>query len=264
MIALLTDFGLDDPFVGEMKGVLLGLHPEAVIVDVTHGIRPGAVREAAWVLARSLSAFPDGTVHVAVVDPGVGTERRALAARCGGRCFVGPDNGVLMTALETLGGAAEIREITTRELDRRRRGTTFDGRDLFAPAAARLAAGFDLAQLGPEVQDPVPMPGFAPRPVEGGFQVEVVRVDRFGNVVLAAEEAFLRDTWEDWRGVSVQCGDVRLEGVRLGYGDVAKGESLLVIGGSGTLEIARNRGSADRTFGLSAGDLVFLAGPVQD
>ena len=264
MIALLTDFGLEDPFVGEMKGVILGIHPGAVIVDVTHGILPGAVREAAWVLANTLPSFPEDTVHVAVVDPGVGTERRALAARWGRRFLVGPDNGVLMAALPAGDPDVEIRALTIRTVDRVRRGTTFDGRDLFAPAAAHLAAGGALSELGPEVQDPVPMASFEPRPREGGFEVEVIRADRFGNIILSVDEAFLRRTWsEDWRDVALELPDGELRGIHLGYSDVSAGEAVLVIGGSGVLELSLNRGSADRKYDLSSGDRLRLSGPGQ-
>ncbi|GJM44413.1 MAG: hypothetical protein DHS20C21_12550 [Gemmatimonadota bacterium] len=264
MITLLTDFGSSDSWVGEMKGVMLGIDPSIPIVDVTHGITAGGIREAAWILSRAWEVFPAGTIHVAVVDPGVGGERRGIAARAGGHWFVGPDNGVLIAAIDRADAdpAAEIREITLRELGHVRRGTTFDGRDLFAPTAARLHGGLPFLEIGPEISDPVRLPGFAPRPKGEAWSVEIARVDRFGNLVTVADEGFLRAQFgDDWRDVSVELANAPLRGISLGYGDVAVGETLLSIGGAGTLEISVNRGSARASLGLVAGDTVLLNGP---
>jgi S-adenosylmethionine hydrolase len=262
VVSLLTDFGLSDPYVGEMKAVLRRLAPAVDVIDLTHGIAPGAVREAAWVLRTAWAQFPASTCHVAVVDPGVGGERRALAAEAGGHTFVGPDNGLLVPALEEA-GVVEIREIATRETEHRRRGTTFDGRDVFAPVAARLAGGLPLAHLGPEVHDPVALASFAPRAVGGNaWEAEVVRVDRFGNVVTAADEAFLRRTFgEEWRGVAVRVGGSVLGPIRLAYAEVGAGEPLLTIGGAGTLEVCLNRASAGKRLGLRTGDFVRIEPP---
>lgn len=262
LVTLLTDFGLGDPYVGEMKGVLLRLAPGTSIVDVTHGIRPGAIREGAWVLSRVWASFPDGTCHVVVVDPGVGSGRRGLVVSAGGHRFVGPDNGLLQAAFEPPG--AEIREIALRELEHVRRGTTFDGRDVFAPAAARLVLGAGVGEFGPEVTDPVSLAPFRPvRHPGGGFVVEIVRTDRFGNLVTPLEEGFLREVFaEDWRSVAVIAGKVRLQGVKLAYTDVEPAEGVLTIGGAGTLEISVRDGNARKRLGLDAGDTVILEGPV--
>ena len=262
IVTLLTDFGLTDPYVGEMKAVLVRLAPGITVIDLTHGIAPGAVREAAWVLRNAWDQFPAGTCHVAVVDPGVGSERRALVADAGGHLFVGPDNGVLHPAWE-MAGLSEIREISTRETEHRRRGTTFDGRDVFAPLAARLATGLSVSQVGREVHDPVTLPSFAPRPRGTGvWETEVVRVDRFGNLVTAADETFLREALgEEWRALEVKLEGTWLRGVRLGYEEVPRGEALLTIGGAGALEISVNQGSARKRFGLRAGDVVRIEAP---
>ena len=260
-IALLTDFGLSDPYVGEMKAVLLRLAPASPVVDVTHGVRPGAIREAGWILSRVFPQYPAGTVHVVVVDPGVGSGRRGLVVSAGGHLFVGPDNGVLQAAFEA--GSAEIRELAVRELDHVRRGTTFDGRDVFAPAAAGLASGADPATFGPEVTDPVTLPGYRPaRRAGGGFEAEIIRADRFGNLITTVEEGFLRETFgEDWRGASVTVGTTSIAGVRLAYADVGVGELLLSIGGSGTLEVSVHGGSARKHLGAGAGDRILLELP---
>jgi len=261
IITLLTDFGLRDPFVGEMKAVLLGLAPEARLVDLTHGVTAGGVREAAWILRKAWELFPAGTCHLVVVDPGVGGSRRALAASAGGHVFVGPDNGVLAPALASA-GEPQVREIAVRELDRVRRGTTFDGRDVFAPAAARLARGAELAEFGPEIRDFLAVASFVPEPVPGGWSVEIVRADHFGNLVTTAEEDFLRrELGERWREARVRIGESWIEGIRLSYGEVAEGESLLSIGGSGTLEVSVNRGSARERHGAEPGERVLLAAP---
>lgn len=220
-VALLTDFGLLDPYVGEMHGVVAAISPQVRVLDHGHGVRPGSVREGAWMLARGFGAFPAGTVHVAVVDPGVGGERRALVASAGGRLFVGPDNGLLAPALEAAargGGEIEVRELTLREIDRTRRGSTFDGRDVFAPAAARLAAGLPVGECGPEVADWETLDSFVPVARDGGYEGEIIRVDRFGNLITTVEEAFLRGKLgEDWRRLRVRAGGASLTGVRLSY-----------------------------------------------
>jgi S-adenosylmethionine hydrolase len=261
LVTLLTDFGTRDPFVGEMKGVMACVAPEIRFVDLTHDVARGNVREAAWVLAKSVPWFPPGTCHLVVVDPGVGSDRRALAAEAGGHRFVGPDNGVLAPALDGARGA-RIREIAVREVDRPRRGTTFDGRDRFAPVAARLALGASLDELGPEVDDPVRPASFAPAPEGDGWSAEIIRVDRFGNLVTTAEEGFLRrEMGEAWRHARVRAGATWVEGIRTAYSDSDPGRPLLSIGGSGVLEISVREGSAADALGLRAGDRITVAPP---
>jgi S-adenosylmethionine hydrolase len=259
---LITDFGAKDPFVGELKLVILRLAPGTAIVDVTHGIAAGAVREGAWVLRQAWRNAPEGSCHLAVVDPGVGGERRGLAARAGGQLFVGPDNGLLAPALEEA-GIESIHEIAWRETEHRRAGTTFDGRDVFAPVVARLLRGASLREVGPEIDDPIPMAPYRPAPLaEGGHRVEVIRVDRFGNIVTVAEESFLRETFgQDWRDVGIEVDGAEVRGIRLGYSEVAAGQLLLSIGGSGTLELSVRDGSARQTTGIRAGSFIRLLPP---
>jgi S-adenosylmethionine hydrolase len=262
LVAILTDFGLSDAYVGEMKGVLAALAPSSRVVDLTHGITPGAVREGAWVLAKSLPFFPPGSVYLAVVDPGVGGQRSGLAAAAGGRLFVGPDNGLLAPALAAAAGEGErpeVRSLDLREIDRPRRGSTFDGRDVFAPAAARLAAGLPLGEVGPELEGWESLTPFRPVPREDGWDLEIVRVDRFGNLVTVAEEAFLREELgEEWRSARVRVVGREVDGIRLAYEDVEPGQPLLTIGSAGTLELSLNRGSAAHELGLAAGTSVRL------
>ena len=254
IITLLTDFGLEDSYAGEMKGRILGAHPAATIVDVTHEIAPGRIREGAWMLLRSWRAFPKSTIHVAVIDPGVGSRRRGVAARAHGHFFVGPDNGLLHPVL-TADPASELREIGRVHRWESGKGTTFDGRDLFAPLAGALAAGMAFARVGPPAGDPVPLEPFLLAPEKDGWVVEIVAVDRYGNLITCASESFLRDTFGDaWRETRVRSGSSEIRTVRDAYQDVRLGELLLTIGSAGTLEISMNGGHASQSLGLGAGD----------
>lgn len=251
-VTLLTDFGTADGYVGEMKGVLLSGGAER-LVDVSHDVEQGEVRAAAWALWRIWSRFPPDTVHLVVVDPGVGSQRRAVAARAGGRWFVGPDNGLLTWV------AREHEVRSAVELDPDRTGLeplsdTFHGRDLFAPAAARLASGGDAGDLGPSLR-PDSMETFgtgeARRASSGGIRGEVWHVDRFGNVVtnipsdaLPPESAVIRVAGEEVRGV------------RRSYAAVEPGELVLTQGSVGTLEVSVRNGSAARRLSVEPGDPV--------
>jgi hypothetical protein len=224
VLTLTSDFGARDPFVAQMKGVILGLCPQATIVDVTHDVAPGDVIEGALALMRAAPWFPADTVHVAVVDPGVGTARAAIACRAGGHTFVGPDNGVLSWAA---GRGSRCRRIAH---DERRAAPTFHGRDVFAPAAARLAGGAPLHELGPAH----PMRRLA-RPRTPC----VLGADRFGNLLLSVEAERLPR----------RCRAVRVEGLDRAplvrtYADVAPGALLAYAGSSGFVEVAVRDGSA--------------------
>jgi hypothetical protein len=240
VISLTTDFGLVDGYVAAMKGVMLTICPQATLVDVCHEIRPQAILEAAYVLSTAAPYFPPGTVHLVVVDPGVGTARRAVAVETGRAIYVAPDNGVLGLALagDEPRSAVELAEARYRLPAV---SATFHGRDLFAPAAAHLAGGRSLAEMGPAlpVTDLVALP-----PSE---QPEVLHVDRFGNLVtsyrVAAGEGRL----------AVTVGGVRLTGPARTYAEVEPGEILTYVGSSGYLEIAVRGGSAARLLGVGAG-----------
>ena len=192
MITLTTDFGLRDPFVGVMKGVILGINPEATIVDVTHEIPPQDIAGAAYHLANAWHHFPGGTVHLVVVDPGVGSKRRAIAVSAEGHYFVAPDNGLLTRVLHEA-GAWRACAITESHYMAPQPSRTFHGRDLFAPAAAHLSRGIALENFGPEVMDPVLAPEELPR-IEGrAIRARIIHVDRFGNLVLNVDGRILTD-----------------------------------------------------------------------
>jgi len=242
IVTLLTDFGLKDPYVAMMKGVILSIHPGARIVDVTHHIPPGDIRHAAHTVKETYPYFPEGTVHVAVVDPGVGTERRAIGLCARSHFFVGPDNGIFWPIIETIPDATIVHLSKPcyflPEVSR-----TFHGRDIFAPVAAHLSRGADLLDMGPVIHDPIPLMLPIPRQ-EGEFlHGEIVRVDRFGNLItnIRCEDvgAFARN-----HRVAISIGDLRMEGIRQTYGQAPRGEPLALFDSSGHLEIAVNSGRA--------------------
>ena len=245
IITLLTDYGTSDSYVGEVKGVLLSLAPGATLVDLTHEIAPGDVAAAGYILARAWSRFPAGTVHLAVVDPGVGTARPALALRTREHCFVGPDNGIFGGVLR---GAEVVAVQLTIPLGA---SATFHGRDLFAPAAARLARGESLDHLGKRYTAiPRRLSGTAPR-YEGKVVVgEVIYVDRYGNLVTNLTTEFVPPY------AVLEADSLTIGPLRSTFGDVEKGGLLAYIGSGGTVEIAVRDGSASRRLGLGVGGRV--------
>ena len=241
LITLLSDFGLRDSYVAEMKAALLGHLPDARIVDITHDLAPGDVVAARYLLGRTWNRFPSGTVHLVVVDPGVGTDRRALAAAAHGHRFVAPDNGVLTDVL----ASAEVVGLPTP----RAVSATFHGRDLFAPAAAALAAGTTLASLGQAVADPVRLPTPELHDTAGGMTGEVIYVDRFGTLVTNLRPEHVV------RGGAVMVGKIAAP-VRSTFGDVEPGEFVAFVGSGGTVEIAVRNGSAVARTGAGVGSAV--------
>jgi S-adenosylmethionine hydrolase len=266
IITLLTDFGTDDTYVGQMKGEIARLCPEATVIDLTHAVPPQAVEQGAFLLESAVEPFPDGTVHLAVVDPGVGTERLALAAGAGRRFFVGPDNGLLSCA-RPMGrrpieaGRVEVPEsvqVVSLDLPRDRRvAATFHGRDLFSLAAARLARGRALESLGSSVGSMVALPPFRARERrDGGLEGRVVHIDRFGNVITSLHVSQLRS-----RPLVVHLADVSVTTYVRTYGE---GDGLVsLIGSSGFLEVAEVNGNAARRLDVALGGLVTVtqAGP---
>jgi S-adenosylmethionine hydrolase len=239
IITLLTDFGLSDSYVAEVKGMLLSRAPGATLVDVSHQVAPGDLRAGQYLLARAWHRFPAGTVHLAVVDPGVGTARRALAAEAAGHRLVAPDNGLL----SFLPDAARFVSLPLPE----GAAPTFHGRDLFAPAAAALAMGAALEDLGTPITDASRSP--LPAPHHDGVAVvgEVLHVDRFGTLI------------SNIPGGEVEPGvRIRVEGTDVGalrrtFRDAERGAVVAVVGSGGTVEIAVRDGSAARLLGVGVG-----------
>lgn len=245
IITLLTDFGNADAYVAEMKGVLLSGAPDATLVDVTHSVSPGDVRAASYILSRAWRRFPEGTVHLAVVDPGVGTARAALALRAHGHAFVGPDNGIFSEVLRD--SEVEVVELAACE----GAAPTFHGRDVFAPAAAALASGRALHVLGAAFTG-IPERIATREPYHEGKTLvgEVIYVDRFGTLVTN----FTPENLPSYATVEIE--DVDLGRLHRTFGDVPTGGLLAYVGSGGQIEIAVRDGSAARRLGVGVGGRV--------
>ncbi len=256
IVTLLTDYGRDDDFVGVCHGVIRGIHPEAQIVDITHGVERYAVRQGALVLRNTLPYMPLG-VHVGVIDPQVGTERRALALRTvDGRVLVGPDNGLLSLAWERCGGIDLAMDVTRSPHRLEPVSATFHGRDIFAPVAAHLARGAELAdagdQLDPDELQVVGLP--EPRVEDGTLIGHALVVDRFGNVALNVDHEDMAGTGITLGGiVEIEAaGELYLATYAQTFADVRPGELLIYEDAYRTLAVAINRGDAAGTLALRA------------
>jgi S-adenosyl-L-methionine hydrolase (adenosine-forming) len=244
VITLLTDFGLSDPFVGIMKGVIVSAFPSARIIDLCHGIAPQSVPEAAFWLERSFGWFPVGSVHVVVVDPGVGSARRIVALATTGHYFLAPDNGSLAPSLLSSPGAS-VREVDVARHGLEPRHATFHGRDVFAPVAARLASGsLAFASLGDRVE---PRPCVLEPPVNDGEHITgaVITIDRFGNLITNLGQELIHGV----RAPYVSIGGHAVRVVRT-YADAQPGELIALVNAFDVIEIAVRDGSAERQLGL--------------
>jgi len=242
MVTLLTDFGLKDPYVGMMKGVILSVNPVARIIDISHHIKPGSIHEAAHILHEAYPYFPEGTVHVTVVDPGVGTDRRAILGVTRSHLFVGPDNGILWPILNAFEDVTIIHLTETRYV-LPHVSLTFHGRDIFAPVAGHLTRGVDPFDMGPVIHDPVELKLPAPFRKGDFLYGRIVRVDHFGNLITNIPRREIETFIGDRRPV-IRIGDLFIEGLSRTYADASKGEALALFGSSGYLEIAVNSGRA--------------------
>ncbi|HEX9188431.1 MAG TPA: SAM-dependent chlorinase/fluorinase [Vicinamibacteria bacterium] len=255
VIALLTDFGLQDPYVGAMKGAILSACPGATLVDVLHDVPAHDVFAGALALDAAYGHFPGGTVFVAVVDPGVGSDRRPIGVGAGRWLFVGPDNGLFTFVLDAH-PSARVHLLANPALHREPLSPVFHGRDLFGPAAGRLASGMALDETGPPVKDPVRLVLPGKRRTAEGWEGSVVHADRFGNLTTNLLEADLAALGRrGLGGLEVLLGERHVPLVRF-YSEVASGEACALVGSSGRLEIAVNRGRADALAGASPGSPV--------
>jgi S-adenosylmethionine hydrolase len=250
VITLTTDFGTQDAYVGVMKGVILRLNPEAQIVDLSHEIPPQGIQQAAFLLSTSFRYFPEGTIHLAVVDPGVGGERRALAARSGDAYFVAPDNGAL-SYVASRGAFQEVVELTNSDFWLSPVSNTFHGRDVLAPVAAHLSLGVELARLGESVVEIVSLPMPSPEWKGPRLAGQVVYIDRFGNLVTdIPAEALPSGPY------TVHPAERAIPHLHRTYCQVVKGETLAYIGSSGFMEIAVREGSAKELLRATVGTVV--------
>jgi S-adenosylmethionine hydrolase len=259
IIALLTDFGTRDHYVATMKGVILQINPKITLVDISHEIDPQDLFHGAFVLRQSLPYFPPETIFVAVVDPGVGTSRRILAARYSNRVVLAPDNGIL-TLLHRDAELQDIRVVENRRFFASKLSTTFHGRDIFAPVAGHLSNGVPLEQVGPPAEH-IDILSIA-KPLhhkDGTLEGQVVIVDRFGNLLTNISELDLSAARAPHRGPHiVQLGPHRIGPIRTTYTDVPPGQPLALVGSSQLLEISVNKGNAARQLGVGVGAGVVL------
>ena len=251
IVTLTTDFGTRDPWVGVMKGVILGIAPAARLVDVSHEITAQNILEGALCLEAAARFFPRGTIHLAVVDPGVGSARRAIAVRAGGQYYVGPDNGLLSLAFAQTSAPVTAVALTAAEYRLSPLSRTFHGRDLFAPAAAHLAAGVPLERFGPAVADPVRLALPAARREGDLVRGEVLGVDRFGNLLTSVRDEDLGPLASD--ALAVKIGEVELGAPVSAYADAPPGGLGAIVGSTGRLEVFARDGSAQARLGLGCG-----------
>ena len=259
LLSLLTDFGLMDPFVAEMKAIILSICPEVRIIDITHQVEKFDIRMGAFLLAGAAPYFPGGTVHLGVVDPGVGSERRPIVIQTNRSIFVGPDNGLLIPAAQ-FESILHVYELTNRSMMLGDVSTTFHGRDIFAPAAAHLASGYSPKDCGPEITDyvgsPYPQPTLEATTAKG----EVLHIDRFGNIVTSFSRADLsRMNWKLGHEISLSLNRRRVSArfVRT-YSDLGVNEFGILVGSHGFLEVACRQQSAARRIGARRASSVRL------
>ncbi len=255
-ITLLTDFGLRDGYPGVMKGVIWRIAPDAQIADITHSIPPQNIRLGALALARTAPFFPPGTIHVAVVDPGVGTDRLPMGLACGNHFFIGPDNGLFTLVMDQAARTGE--PIQAFHLDQPRYwlpsiSRVFHGRDIFAPVAAHLANGVPLEQMGSPLPNPVRLAVPHPYPLfGGGYRGEVVEVDTFGNLSTNLEDSL----FSNWNTVTVSLAGRQIEGLVSTFGDRPVGSLVALVGTHHDLVISIVNGDASRALGISLGAMV--------
>jgi S-adenosylmethionine hydrolase len=254
IITLTTDFGLSDPYVAMMKGVILSFNPRAVLVDLTHKIKAGSISQAAGLMDETFVYFPRGSVHLCVVDPGVGSSRRPIAVEAKGHFFVGPDNGIFWPVIQD-DSEAKVIHLQVRRFFLPDVSHTFHGREIFAPVAAYLSLGADLDDMGPWIRDPVQILMPRPRESDDILYGEIVRVDNFGNLVsnISAKELA---TFLGSGRPRFEVGKLAIVKLSQTYAEGEEGEPLALINSSNRLEIAVNLGRASEYIGVEMGEIV--------
>ncbi|ETR71551.1 MAG: hypothetical protein OMM_02406 [Candidatus Magnetoglobus multicellularis str. Araruama] len=254
-ISLITDFGLCDEYVGVMKGVIAGINPHAKVIDISHEVCPQNIIQAAHILCASYAYFPKNTVHLAVVDPGVGTDRRIIAIASKNHFFVAPDNGILSLIINRFCRAVHV---TRSDFFMPKVSTTFHARDIFAPVAAILSKNEDIKALGDEIpiQDLITIPNIDPI-LNNQLVGTVIMADRFGNLITNISEKDLDII--DWRtSACIHVGNHTIFGISTHYMQVEKGESVALMGSKGLLEISVNCGNAKQLLGVNIDDKIFV------
>lgn len=272
-IAILTDFGTDDNYVGVMKGIIRSISPDVNIIDITHAIAPQHVRQAAFTLLNTYTYFPPDTIFLVVVDPGVGTERRSVAVQAGGYTFIAPDNGVLSYVLKQLDTFQTI-SITNPDYRLREISFTFHGRDLFAPASAHLANGISVSEMGEQVNDLMTLPEPELVVKERHMIGEIIHIDHFGNIISSIgtikwnteERLTLLPAFNTGQPTvrilaehaQIKIAEEEIDTIHPTYNKVPRGELVALVGSDGFLEIAVNQGSAKSRLDVMTGDRVEL------
>ena len=259
VIALLTDFGEDDFFTASLKGVILETNPSARIVDISHRVPPFDIRAAGFILSACAPFFPFRTVFLTVVDPGVGSSRRILAAECEGRFYVAPDNGVLSRVLAA-GEAVRVHSVMEEKYFLPGGSKTFEGRDKMAPVAARLVGALSVGDLGPEIRDWTRIPDSRPEASGGTIRGQVLYVDRFGNCITDIPAGLLETQVEKLgsKSISLTLRGRKVRDFLPCYDVQEKGQPLFLVGSLGLVEVAVCRGSAAQLFGARPGDEVSM------
>jgi hypothetical protein len=257
VITLTTDFGVGSPYIAAMRGVILSINPGANIVDLTHSIPPQDIRQGAWALEQTSRWFPPGTIHVAVVDPGVGSQRRIVYAEIGEQRYVAPDNGLLGRLVVR---ASPIRIVAVQEPEHwlPHVSATFHGRDIMAPVAARLSLGLDPERLGPAAGDLIQLPWKEALVLPGKIQGSVLSVDSFGNLITDITEAMLAGAPRD-ETVRIVCDEHETQGIFRAYSDQPASTLVALVGSGGHLELAIVDDSAAAMLGIGPGASVTIA-----
>ena len=259
IITLTTDFGTSDAYVGVMKGVILGINPKVQIVDITHAVPPQDIHEAAFLIRSTYRYFPKGTIHIIVVDPGVGSDRQAIVCQTDRAFFVCPDNGILSYLLQEIEDSDEQPEyvvsIQNRAYCLPEVSQTFHGRDIFAPVAAHLSLGVPLDDIGPSVRDLVQLPIPDLKVSDRKLTGQIIKIDSFGNAITNIPADALPASGSAYE---IRTGRTRLTRINRAYAESEVGAPLAIVGSFGLLEIAVNGGSAEAALGLKWGDAVVI------
>lgn len=258
IITLITDFGLQDGYIGVMKGVMANINPSANVIDISNTIAAQDIFQAACVLNNSYNYFPKGTIHVVVVDPGVGSNRKILCLKTEDYLFLAPDNGVLSFVIEKE-GSPSIREVTNGKFFLPPISNTFHGRDVFAPVAAHLSKGVNHKELGERIDKVNKID--LPKPIlstDGKLTAEIIYVDSFGNLITNVNKEVIDRMKVETERVSITMGRRRINGICSSYTDVGDNEALAIFGSSGYLEISVNLGNAGDVLKLKKGDKLIL------
>jgi S-adenosylmethionine hydrolase len=254
IITLLTDFGTRDHYVASMKGIILGINPQCTLVDITHHVNPQDIEEGAFILASAYGFFPKGTIHLSVVDPGVGGLRKPILVQTGNYFFVGPDNGLFTIALKKEKVKQAV-ALTKEKYFLPRVSDTFHGRDLFAPVAGHLSLGVDPANFGHKMESWTELPFPKPRITEAKVIGEIIHIDAFGNLISNIDVDQLAE-FGGRRHIVARIGKERIEGLKKGYWEGKKDEPIALIGSGGFLEISVREGNAQKKLRVRKGNRI--------